>query len=237
MISVTRNAILPALTLVLLAACSRGESTGRPADSGEAVEYTAGSTPASTPSAPRSSAPAVPRSYVLAAGTMIDAVLDNTITSRDARAGDTFTARVVEDVRNAGGQAVIPAGSTVLGIIVEVSPAPNNRSTGTLTLTVSSVTVRERTYDLSASLDSLATHSEERGLEAVDVARVAGGAVAGGILGRVIGGNAKGTVIGATAGGVAGGAVSMIMKDRDVVLPAGARLVLTLVQPLTVTAE
>ena len=173
----------------------------------------------------------------LAAGTRIDAALTDTISSRHGRAGNAFTARVVEDVRSSGGSVAIPAGSTVQGTIVEVSPAPNTRSTGTLTLAVTTVTVRGRAYDLDASIDSLDTISKGRGVEGVDAARVGAGAAAGAILGQVIGGNTKGAVIGGVAGGAAGAAVSVIMKDVDIVLPAGSHLMLTLRQRLTVMAN
>ncbi|HSM16626.1 MAG TPA: glycine zipper domain-containing protein, partial [Gemmatimonadales bacterium] len=108
---------------------------------------------------------------------------------------------------------------------------------GTLTLRVSCVPVHGKTYDLDASLDSLLTVNEGRGIEPVDAARVGVGAAAGAILGRVIGGNSKGTIIGGAIGGVTGAVVSVVMKDMDVVLPAGSHLMLTLRQRLTVTAR
>jgi len=213
--STTTHGALLALSLVLLAACSRGESADMPAGS--------------------TGAP--PTSYTLTEGTPVDAAITETISSRHAKAGDAFTARVEEDVRNTGGWVAIPAGSTVGGTITEVSPAPNTSSAGTLTLAVSSVTVRGKAYDLFASIESLETINEGRGVEAVDAARVAGGAAAGAILGRVIGGNSKGTIIGGVVGGATGAAVSVAMKDMDIVLPAGSRLMLTLKQKLTVMAK
>ncbi|MBP2647851.1 MAG: transport-associated protein [Gemmatimonadetes bacterium] len=220
----TRNRLL-AVSLVCIAACTGGTSTERPGASGKSTDK------------PAATAPAAPKSFALAAGTRIDAALTDTISSRHGRAGNAFTARVVEDVRTSGGSVAIPAGSTVQGTIVEVSPAPNTRSTGTLTLAVTTVTVRGRAYDLDASIDSLNTVSKGRGVEGVDVARVGAGAAAGAILGQVIGGNAKGAVIGGVAGGAAGAAVSVIMKDMDIVLPAGSHLMLTLRQRLTVMAN
>lgn len=216
MTSRTTHGSLLAISLVLLAACSKGESADR-----------TGST----------STAAAPTSYTVAVGTLVDAEITETISSRHGKAGDAFTARVVEDVRNTGGWVAIPAGSTVQGTITEVSPAPNTSYVGTLTLAVSSVTVRGSTYDLDASIDSLETLHQGRGVEGVDAARVAGGAAAGAILGRVIGGNSKGTIIGGVVGGVAGAAVSVVMKDMDIVLPAGAHLMLTLRQRLTVMAK
>jgi hypothetical protein len=210
----TSHGALLAMSLVLLAGCSTGESAALPAAKA-----------------------AAPTSYTLAAGTLVDAALNQTISSREWKAGDAFTASVVEDVRNLGGWVAIPAGSTVQGTITEVTSAPNTRSTGTLTLAVSSVSVRGTSYDLNASIDSLETVHEGRGIEVVDAARVAGGAAAGAVLGRVIGGNSKGTVIGGVIGGATGAAVSVIMKDMDIVLPAGSHLMLTLKQRLTVMAK
>jgi hypothetical protein len=206
-------------TVVLLAACSRSEAadaTARPAPTDR---------------------PAAPVSYTLAGGARVGAAITDTISSRYGRTGDAFTAVVVEDVTNAYGSVVIPAGSMVHGTLVEVSPASNERSTGTLTLAVSGVTVRGNPYSLDASIDSLMTVDGTRGVERADVARVAGGAAVGAILGQVIGKDTKGTVIGAVAGAAAGVAVSALVKDVDVVLPAGARLMLTLRQPLTVTVN
>jgi uncharacterized membrane protein len=168
---------------------------------------------------------------------VIDAALSDAISSRSAKMGDAFYADVVEDVMGVGGGVAIPAGSTVKGSIVEVNAAPNSETPGTLTLVVSSVVVRGHMIDLQASIDSLETLHEGRGIEAVTAARVAGGAVAGAILGRVIGGNEAGTIIGGMAGAVAGGAVSAKMADRDIVLPAGAHMILTLRAPLTVPSE
>ena len=222
----THHAILAMTTVALLAACSRGESADNPA--GSAVNRPAASAPA---------ARAAPTSYTLATGTLIKAEMADAISSRHAHAGDAFTARVSEDVRSAGDWVAIPAGATVHGTVTEVSAADNTRSTGTLTLAVSSVMVAGSMYDMDASIDALETVNEGRGVESVDAARVAGGAAAGAILGRVIGGNAKGTIIGGVVGGAAGAAVSVAMKDMDIVLPAGSRLRLTLRQPLSLKAR
>ena len=214
MTSQRSHSFVLAMSLILVTACSTGESAQRPASEAEASE--------------------TPARYLLATGTLIDAALTNTISSRDAKAGDAFTARVVEDVTNVHGWVAIPAGSLVHGTVRDVSPAPNTASTGTLTIAVSSVTVRGKTYPLNASIDSLETLHEGRGIETVDVARVAGGAAAGAIAGRVIGGNATGTIIGGVVGGAAGAVVSLAMKDMDIVLPEGSHLMLTLREQLTV---
>lgn len=217
---------LVAASLMLLAACS---------GSGEAAD--APETPSSETVPATAAPPAAPATYTLAVGTRLDAALVDSIHSRVARAGDAFTARVVGDIPGSAAGVAIPAGSVVEGTILAVSPAQNERSTGTLTLAVSRISVRGMSYPMGASIDSLETMNEGRGIEAIDAARVAGGAAAGAVLGRVIGGDTQGAVIGGVAGGVAGAVVSVVMKDMDIVLPVGSHLMLTLHEPLTVNAS
>lgn len=204
--------------------------------------------PAAPPAAPRVRPPvprtppppppvARPAAMRLAAGARFDVAATDTISSRTAQTGDAFTARVVEDVKNAAGQIVIPAGSTVNGTITEVKPAPNPRTPGTLTLTVTSVSVRGNTYPIEASIDSLETTHQGRGVTSGDAAKVGAGAVAGAVLGRVIGGNKKGTIIGGVVGGIAGAGVASETKDSDIVLPAGAHIIVRLTKELAVTAS
>jgi hypothetical protein len=206
--------------MILLGACSRGESAET---SDQAI--------------PDAASAVVAKSRTVDAGMQVVAALTDRISSHDQSVGDRFTARVVADVLDSSGSVVIPAGSMVDGTITDVSPAANTRSTGTLTLMVSSISIGGQTQDLDASIGALETVQDARGVQKEDAARVAGGAVAGGILGRVIGGDKKGTIIGAAAGAVAGAAVSAAVKDSDIVLPAGALLTLSLRTPLTVKSE
>jgi len=243
------------LSVAILGACAKGEnasnatadSTARnltlaPADSSATMRDMPATPPATPPvtapvtrppaARPRPPAPAAPTTVTLPAGTHFDMAAADTITSRTAKTGDSFTARVVEDVRNAAGKVVIPAGSQVSGTISAVNPAPNPRTPGTLTLAVSSVTIRGTNYPLDATIDSLETVHKGRGITTGDAAKVGAGAAAGAILGRVIGGNKRGTIIGGIVGGAAGAGV-----DSDIVLPAGAHIIVTVTKPLTVKAS
>jgi hypothetical protein len=194
-------------------------------------------TPPPTPRPTTPAKPAAPAALVLPAGTHADMAATDTITSRTAKAGDPFTARVVDDVKNTAGQVVIPAGAMVHGTIAEVKPAPNPNTPGTLTLAVASVTIRGTNYPLEASIDSLETVHKGRGVTTGDAAKVGAGAAAGAILGRVIGGNKRGTIIGGIVGGAVGAGVAQTSKDSDIVLPAGAHINITLTKPLTVRAS
>ena len=191
--------------------------------------------PAARPPAPPP--PARPATRTLSAGSKLDIAANDTISSRTAKVGESFTAHVVEDVKNAAGQVVIPRGAVLNGTITAVKPAPNPKTPGTLTLSVTSVTVGGNTYPIDAAVDSIETIHKGRGVTTGDAAKVGAGAAAGAILGRVIGGNSKGTVIGGVVGGIAGAGVASSTKDSDIVLPAGAHIIVRLTKELTVSGS
>ena len=242
-----------AAAAALSLACAKGEQSNAAADSTArnltlvpsettaerhdvpAVEPT----PVTRPPAPRPkpvTAPA-PTMYTAAAGTHLDMAVSDTITSRTNHAGDAFTAKVVDDVKDAQGHVVIPAGSVIAGTVTDVKPAPNPNEPGTLTLAVSSVTIRGTKYDLDARIDSLETVRHGRGITTGDAAKVGAGAAAGAIIGRVVGGNKRGTIIGGIVGAAAGAGIAATSKDSDIVLPAGAHVIVTLNKPLAVKAS
>jgi hypothetical protein len=254
-----RRAIIAGLAAVGLVACGRGKEQAA-ADSSRSVQLAQGDSnyrlndrpaggttrPAPTPSpAPRpapapSPAPA-PRpsaSLTLGSGTQVSATTLRTISSRNDKAGETFTASVSSDVKDSRGRVVIPAGSTVTLTITELQPA-NDKSKidGKITIAVTSVTVRGQTYPVSAGLTSMAHTLKGRGVGTTEVGKTAAGAVIGGIAGRVIGGGSKGTIIGAVVGGAAGAAVAVETANRDVVVVSGTPIVITLTAPLTVSAN
>lgn len=180
-------------------------------------------------------APPEPRTRTLAAGTSFGAIVNDTITSRRNKEGETFVTRIDTDVRDASGAIVIPAGSSVTFRIVELKPSENKGDkTGKLTLEATSVSIRGASYPLSASVTNVPYELKGRGVTAGDAAKVGIGAAAGAIAGRILGGNTKGAVIGGVVGAGAGTAVAVQTADRDIVIAPGARIDLTLRSPLEV---
>lgn len=246
---------LTTLTLLafatLLGACAKGErasnqpadSTARnltlaPSDSSATMKDVPAPTkaPATRPPTKAPSAPPPRATITVRQGTVLDFAVTDTITSRKNHPGDAFSARVVYDApgdRVAG----VPEGAEIRGTVVDVKPAPNPRTPGTLTLSVSTLTIHGKSYDVEGRIDSLETVRQGRGISTGDAAKVGVGAVAGGILGRVIGGNTKGTVIGGIVGAAAGAGVAAHFKDSDIVLPAGAHVHMTLTRALVVAAR
>ncbi len=254
----TRFITFASIAIVGLSACQKGQEQSQASDSAARnltlapTESTAAmrdvptnppapvaqpTPPPATRPPPPQRRPTAPAMLRVGAGTTMDIAAADTISSRTAKAGDPFNARVVEDIKNAAGKVVIPAGSVVNGKVADVKPAPNPSTPGTLTLTVSSITVRGTSYPIEASVDSLETIHKGRGVTSGDAAKVGAGAVAGAVLGRVLGGNKKGTIIGGIVGGAAGAAVAHQTKDSDIVLPAGAHIIIRLTRELAVAAS
>ena len=184
--------------------------------------------PASRPSAPATE-PAAPAPRTLAAGTKVNATIDAEISSNTHKQGQIVAARAANDVRDAAGRVVIPAGSTVNLTITSIRESENKSdNTGTLTLAASSVEINGQTYNLTGNVTGLATELRDRKTDVGDVAKVGAGAAAGAVVGRVLGGGTKGAVIGGVIGGAVGAQRANETQDRDVILPAGSTVVITL---------
>jgi hypothetical protein len=150
------------------------------------------------------------------------------ITSKVNKAGEQFTARISENITSADGRVVIPAGSEVVLTIAEIKPAPNKGAKdGTLVLRATSVTVKGETRPIDAEVTSVEHVLKGRGVGTGEAAKVGGGAAAGAIIGKVIGGKA-GAVAGAVTGAAAGAAVAVETADRDVVIPEGGKIRISL---------
>jgi len=183
-------------------------------------------------------AQAAASTLTLASGTTIDATTDRTISSRTDKAGETFTASVSSDVKDARGRVAIPAGSTVTMTITELQSADDkSKADGRITIDVTSVTVNGSTYPVSADITSMAHTLKGQGVGGSEVAKTAAGAVIGGVAGRIIGGDSKGTVIGAVVGAAAGAAVAVETANRDVVVAAGTPIVIALNQQVALAGN
>ena len=176
----------------------------------------------------------LPVTYTIASGTHIDMTINDELSSRKNKPGDTFTAKVYQDVRDPSGNVVIEEGSTVNGVVVAVKPAPNRRTPGTLTLALTTVETDGRTFPITATIDSVQTEYRRQPINTGDAGKVAVGAAAGAVVGQVISKNTKGTVIGAVVGGIAGAGVAAETKDLDIVLPDDAHIMVTITSPLKI---
>jgi uncharacterized protein YfiM (DUF2279 family) len=166
----------------------------------------------------------------LAAGTSISAKFDAGISSRTHKAGQKLTGTVSSDVKDKSGRVVIPAGSKVHLTISAIKESENKSDkTGKLVLTPTKVVIAGISYSLSGSATALDRTLKDRKTNAGDLAKVGVGAGAGALLGTAVsGGSTKGAVIGGVAGAAVGTQRAIETQDRDVVVPAGSRLKVTL---------
>jgi hypothetical protein len=185
--------------------------------------------PAPAASAPAPAAAPAPAPAALAAGKSFSATTDAEIRSNKNKVGDQVTATVASDIKDAAGRVVIPAGSQVTLQVTAIKESENKGdTTGTLTLKPTSIAINGVSKPLPASISGVTTKLEGRKTNAGDIAKVGAGTGVGAVVGRVIGGSTKGAIIGGIIGGAVGTQRAIETKDRDVVVPQGTTVTLTL---------
>lgn len=212
-------------------------STPAPAPRSPTTPSRTATRPSPEPSAPRPSAPApAPAPRSLAVGTTLTASTNAEIRSHKNKVGDTVTATIASDVKDAAGRVVIPAGSEVVLKVTAIKESENKSdTTGTLTVQPTAVLIGGQSHPISASIEGVSTKLQGRGTNAGDIAKPAAGAAVGAVVGRVLGGSSKGAIIGGVLGGAVGAQRAVETKDRDVVLPQGTTVTLSLKERFTPT--
>ena len=172
----------------------------------------------------------VVRLETLAVGSKMRVRMDDTLNSKTAKVGDTFTATIVDPVYAEGGAQVIPAGSKITGKVTAATAAQRQGKPGTID--VSFVSVRLPTGATQAvngsltDLDAGKTESDNEGtlsgdkLEKRHIIFIGGGAAGGALLGAILGGG-KATGIGAIAGAGAGVAADLFLKGPEAQVKPG----------------
>jgi hypothetical protein len=144
------------------------------------------------------------------AGQELDVRLERELSSATAQVEDRFTATTVVDLYQ-GNDVLIPAGSTMRGVVSSVNNATRTDRKGSLTVAFDQVTVRGRSYPIRATVTQAI---ESEGIKG-EVGKIGAGAGVGAILGGILGG-AKGALLGVLIGG--GGTIAAT-EGKDVTLP------------------
>jgi hypothetical protein len=187
-------------------------------------------TPATPPPAPRPQPKPAPQS--LPVGTEFALTAQDSISNRTNVVGDPVRAVSAQDVVDASGKVVIPAGAEFEGVITAIQEAENPGDAGTLAIAFNQVRFGGKTYAIDAMSDSLATERQGRGITGGDAAKVGVGAAAGAVLGGLITKDTKGAIVGGVVGAAAGAGVAGATKDADILLPAGALVRIVLNSPM-----
>lgn len=164
-----------------------------------------------------------PKPIMVPAGTAISVALNDELTTKTAKEGDTFQGRLTEDVV-VDGKVAFPKGATVEGHVVKsVRGGGKDSKHAHLQLAYDRIIVD----GLATALGTTGADMEGKSGTSGDVKRIGGGAAAGAAAGAILGGG-KGAAKGAIIGGVAGTAASMLAHAPDVKVEAGAPLSVTL---------
>jgi hypothetical protein len=180
--------------------------------------------------------PAAPRTVTLSvpSGATLALRMNQELSTRNASAGQSFTATLAEALYAADGTTIIPAGATVRGRVTDSRASERAGQQASISLAFESVSVDGRSYPLNATVVDVPVRRVTRDSKAEQAAKIGAGAAAGAVLGQVIGKNTKSTVAGAAIGAAAGTAVAMGTADVDAVIPSGGRVVIRLDSPIQV---
>ena len=189
-------------------------STSGSSSSGRTGSYEEGrSTSTSSSSSGRSAIPV---------GQEIDVRLQKELTSDTAQVEDRFEATTAVDLYR-GNDVLIPAGSVMRGVVSSVSRASRTDRKGSLTVAFDQVTVNGRAYPMRGTVTQAL---ESEGIKG-EIGRIGAGSAVGAIIGGIIGGT-KGALLGVLIGG--GGTIAAT-EGKDVHLPAGTLLRVSLDTP------
>ena len=177
--------------------------------------------PASGGKAPELPPMAKFREFTVPGGTKLALELESSVSSQTAKVEDPVEARLTEAV-TINGTEVIPAGSRLRGVVSAVQPAGKVKGVASLAVRFSKITVRDETYTIAADFSLTAPTSKGS-----DAKKVGIGAAGGAIIGAIIGGG-KGAAVGMVVGGGAGAAHVMLTPGKDIELPRGTAVTVTL---------
>jgi hypothetical protein len=155
------------------------------------------------------------------AGTSIMVTLDQSVSSKDAKLGESVAGTVSQDVV-VRGKTVIPKGAKATLSVASVQESGRLSTPAKLWLKLRKVEVRGKTYSIVTSVAGQTMGSKAKR----DTVFIGGGAGAGALIGGLAGGG-KGAAIGALAGAAAGTAGAAATGKKDVTFPAETRLKFT----------
>ncbi len=168
--------------------------------------------------------------YSIKAGTVFHVRLEDKLSSKTSRVGDTFRTTTRDPIYSASGFELIPAGSTIYGSVASAIPAKKDGKPGSIDVRFTSITLpnkrRAAINGTLVSLDEGGTTSDNEGTATGkktskrNLKFIGGGAAGGAIIGGIAGGG-KGAAIGAGVGAAAGFIGKKLLKGNEAEVKAG----------------
>jgi predicted small lipoprotein YifL len=166
-------------------------------------------------SEPTVSAVPQPVSVTIAAGTTLAIRIDQRISVKTSRAGDTFTGEIVNPVLSSDNHVLVPKGALVGGVVDVSHRRGHFKGSSLLELRLTSLTMDGKRYPL----ETRDTARSKKGKGRRSTAMIAGGSGLGMLVGGLATGG-TGLVVGGLVGGGAGTAVAGLTGNRDIDIPA-----------------
>ena len=180
--------------------------------------------------------------YNVPVGQRLRVRINEEISSKTAKVGDTFTNNVTEPVYSDSGVIVIPAGSTIIGRVDSVVPAKKGGNPGAIEVSFIEVKLpngSKRAINGSLTdLNSDDAKSDNEGTASGDKMKnrkiifIGGGATGGAIIGAIAGGG-KGALIGGLIGAGAGLLGERFTKGEEATVKSGTEFGVVLNQAIS----
>ena len=172
--------------------------------------------------------PPPPPPLVVPAGTSLVVRMGNTIDTKTASPGATFTGTLAHSVA-VDGEVAIPSGAGVTGSVVDSKSPGKFKGEGVLSVTLNSITVGGTPMNIATS--TYAQTIKGKGKRTAVMA--GGGTGAGALIGGLAGGG-KGALIGGLVGAGAGTAGAAFTGNKDLRIPAESVVTFKLSESITV---
>lgn len=222
---------LPLLCVALALAvvgCQKSADQQSASSAPDAAAPASSSSPASSAAKQPTPPPPPPKPLIVPADTVISVVLDQAVGSKISTPGQAFSATVQAPVE-VDDKVAIPKGARASGIVKDAKPAGRFKGGAVLSLTLTSITVRNEDYNIQTTAPS----ETSKGKGKRTAGMVGGGAGGGALIGGLAGGG-KGALIGGLIGAAAGTGGAGLTGNRDITLAAETPLSFKLVEPLEI---
>jgi hypothetical protein len=185
--------------------------------------------PQAVPASQEAQAPPAPAEVNIPAGTSLAVRIDQRISVKTSRAGDTFTGEIVDPIRGSDGNFLVPKGSRVRGVVDAAKKRGRFKGASLLELRLTHLTLNGQEYPLRTR--DLSERKKGKGKRSA--AFIGGGSGLGMLVGGLASGG-TGLLIGGLAGAGAGTAGAGLTGNRDIDIPAESIVHFKLAQDLLV---
>lgn len=218
---------------LLLGGCQSAQHPSAGTEASEKARQAARTPGEAVPAKAKRPAP-VPttRSVTLPAGTAFTVRTTTALTTKSAKAGDSFTATLEEPLME-GTSLIAPKGAVVEGVVAEADQGGRVKGVASLSVALTSLTTAD---GRRVEIDTNAVTREAKSTKKKDALKVGVASGIGAAVGAIAGGG-KGAAIGAGAGAGAGTGAVLATRGAAAEIPSETVLRFELRHPVTITEK